>query len=85
MFVPLWLIFLGSGLLMAVLTVVWAIRTHQFDDQNRARFLPLTGMTEEELTQEPKRRFRAEYIGTWTMVALGLGSIAGALVLTLVN
>jgi hypothetical protein len=44
MFVPLWLIFLVSGTVMAVAAVLWAIASRQFDDQQRARFLPLVGL-----------------------------------------
>lgn len=83
MFVPLWLIFLGSGLVMAVLTVVWAIRSGQFDDQQRARFLPLMGLTAAEMARRPRRARLADRVGMVTIVALGAGALAAALLLTL--
>ena len=45
MFVPVWVIFLASGTLMAVLAIVWAIRSDQFEEQDRARYLPLAGLS----------------------------------------
>lgn len=84
MFVPLWLIFLLSGLAMAVLTVVWAIRSHQFDDPQRARYLPLVGLTPDELGAPPASRHRVERAMIWVMVFGGLASMAAALVLVLV-
>jgi nitrogen fixation-related uncharacterized protein len=44
MFIPLWLGYVVTGTLMAVLTLAWALRTRQFDDQDRARYLPLVGL-----------------------------------------
>lgn len=81
MFVPFWLIFLGSGLVMAAGTVVWAIRSGQFDDQQRARFIPLAGLSGDELTREPTRRRRSDYAGVFTMLFVGVGAILAALAL----
>jgi hypothetical protein len=83
MFVPLWMIFLISGLLMAVLTLAWAIRTRQFEDQGRARFLPLVGLTAEELAAAPVRRHRAEKAGVWALVIVGWAAIGACLLLTI--
>ena len=83
MFVPFWLIFLGSGLAMAAGTVIWAIRSGQFDDQQRARFIPLVGLSGRELAREPTRRRRSDYAGVWAMLLVGVGAIAGALALVI--
>ena len=83
MFVPFWLIFLGSGLVMAAGTVAWAIRSGQFDDQQRARFIPLAGLSGAELARTPRRRRRSDYAGVWAMLLVGVGAIAGALALVL--
>ncbi len=83
MFVPLWVLFLSSGLIMAVVTVSWASRTRQFDDQHRARFIPLSGLSAEELTYEPKKRFRAEIAGLWVLLTAGLGALGASLFLAL--
>ena len=83
MFVPFWLIFLGTGLFMSVFTVVWAIRSRQFDDQQRARFLPLAGMTTAELEKKPLRTHRAEYAAVCFMLAMGMLTILAGLAIAL--
>jgi len=73
MFVPLWLVYLGTGTLMAVLTLVWAMRSRQFEDQDRARFLPLAGLEAEAV--RPARR--ASRVERWAIVAvLACGALA---------
>lgn len=83
MFVPLWLIFLSSGLIMAVFTVHWASRTRQFEDQHRARYLPLVGLSREEMLYTPKKNFRAERVGLWTLLTVGLAALLAGLFLAL--
>jgi len=70
MFVPVWLVFLASGTLMAIVTLVWSIRNHQFDDQERARYLPLTDLSAEELARPPRVRRGANYFGLISILAL---------------
>lgn len=77
MFVPLWLFFLGSGTIMAIGVLVWAVRYHQFEDQDRARYLPLVDLTEEELNRKPRYARSFDYWGLVTIllfnvVAMGL-------------
>jgi len=81
MFVPLWLVFMGSGLVMAVVTVLWAIESGQFEDQDRARFLPLSGLTAGEMSRAP-RRDRASTAGMTAIFVVGGVAIAAALLLT---
>lgn len=95
MFVPLWLIFLVSGTLMAVATVLWAIASRQFDDQQRARFLPLVGLAaadyglgdgvaaERGAEDEPRRG--AGFRVTLLIVSCGTLAIAITLVSALRN
>jgi len=76
MFVPLWLVFLASGTLMALLALGWGVQTRQFEDQDRARYLPLVGLSPEELSRpalEPRR-----VAERW---AMGLVLFSGGLVL----
>lgn len=83
MFVPVWLVFFASGLAMAVFTIVWAVRSRQFDDQQRARFIPLYGLSSAELSRKPERRYLAERLGMWAMVIVGASAICAGLLLTL--
>ncbi|MBW2276998.1 MAG: hypothetical protein JRF63_05860 [Deltaproteobacteria bacterium] len=82
MFVPLWAIFLVTGLTMAVITVIWAIRTRQFEEQQRARFIPLAGISDEELRARPVRRHRAEKLGFGALLLVGASAIGACLLLT---
>jgi nitrogen fixation-related uncharacterized protein len=83
MFVPLWLIFLLSGLAMSIFAVVWGIRTRQFEDQDRARYLPLVGLTSDELAGQPKDTHRAEYAAMCSMLAVGLLALCAGFILAL--
>jgi nitrogen fixation-related uncharacterized protein len=83
MFIPLWLTFLLSGLVMTVFAVIWGMRTRQFEDQDRARFLPLVGLTAEELASQPKETHRAEYAAMCAMLAVGLLALCAGFILAL--
>jgi nitrogen fixation-related uncharacterized protein len=83
MFVPFWLIFVTTGLAMSVFTVVWAIRSRQFDDQQRARFIPLAGMTAAELEGKPLRSHRAEYVAVCFMLVMGMLTIVAGFALAM--
>ncbi|RJO64535.1 MAG: cbb3-type cytochrome oxidase assembly protein CcoS [Myxococcales bacterium] len=72
MFVPLWLIFLTTGAIMAVLALIWSIRTRQFEDQDRARWLPLAGLTSEELAEQPPIRRGASFYALLSIAAVSL-------------
>ena len=85
MFLPVWLIFLGTGLAMAVLTVLWAMRTRQFDDQDRARFLQLKGADSLELVPVARPMGVANRLGMWTLLGLGLISIAATILVVVGN
>ena len=83
MFVPLWVLFLVSGLLMAICTVVWGIRSGQFEDQDRARYLPLAGLTAEEIDAKPATKHRAETIAGSVLILVGLSALSAGMWLAL--
>ena len=83
MFVPFWIIFLASGLIMAIFSVAWGIRTRQFDDQERARFLPLAGLPRSEIERRPLKVFRAEHAAIGVMLLIGIATLAAGLFFTL--
>ena len=78
MFVPLWIIFLFTGLLMAVFAVTWGIRGRQFDDQDRARFLPLVGLAAEEIERTPGPH-RAEKRAMIVLCVVGFSALLSGL------
>ena len=75
MFVAFWLVFLVSGLAMAVVTIVCGIRGRQFEDQDRARYLPLVGLSPDDWAEEPAAGARTR---AWlvTGVLLATGALA---------
>lgn len=81
MFVPLWLFFLATGTLMALCTLLWATRTRQFDDQERARFLPLHDLDAPPLAAPA--RGRAVRLGLGLILASGALVIGSTLILVL--
>lgn len=81
MFVPVWLIFVLSGVAMAILTIVWAVRSRQFEEQDRARYLPLGGLSADELDHPPPVARRADLYANLALVVIGIA----ALVMTLVS
>jgi nitrogen fixation-related uncharacterized protein len=83
MFVPVWMIFLASGTLMAVLVIVWAIRSDQFEEQDRARYLPLVGLSATEMAEQPPIRRGASFYGILAIVACGVVTLAATLALVL--
>ncbi len=83
MFVPVWMIFLASGTLMAVLAIVWAIKSDQFEEQDRARYLPLVGLSATEMAEQPPIRRGASFYGILAIVACGIVTLAATLVLVL--
>ena len=83
MFVPVWLIFFGTGTLMAVCTVAWSIKTRQFDDQDRARYLPFSGLSPEELKEKPPVRRGPGFFAIMFVMFLGLSSIVLCLALVI--
>ena len=83
MFIPVWLIFLFTGTVMAVAFLVWSIRSHQYDDQDRARYLPLNTLEPEELADQPPVRHGAGFYGILTILILGIGSVLLTLLVVL--
>ena len=71
MFVPVWLIFLFSGTVMAILVLAWGIKNKQFDDQDRAKYLPLAGLPAHELANPPQTRRGVMYFTFLILMAVG--------------
>jgi nitrogen fixation-related uncharacterized protein len=71
MFVAVWIVFLLSGTVMAIVVLLWGMRTRQFDEQQRARYLPLVGLTPEELAAPPRIRRGASFVALLGILAAG--------------
>jgi nitrogen fixation-related uncharacterized protein len=83
MFVPIWLIFFISGTVMAIFTVAWSIKTRQFDDQDRAKYLPLAGLSSDELKERSPIRTGADFVAMMTILFLGFSVMISCLVIVL--
>ena len=84
MFIPVWIIFLFTGLVMAIFAVTWGIRARQFDDQQRARFLPLVGMDGAEPAPSSKtHKHRADFIALYVLLAVGFCALLSGLITAL--
>jgi len=83
MFIPIWLIFIGSGTLMAIWALVWGVKNRQFEDQDRARYLPFAGLTPLEMSRQPPVRRGFTFYVIMTMLACGPLSVLWGLYVVL--
>lgn len=63
-----WIALVSFSLWVSVIAFLWALRTGQFSDQNRARFLPLSHEQEIPSYTPPSSRWRMEM---WVLLAAG--------------
>ncbi len=76
-----WIILVSISLWVSLLAFVWALRTGQFADQGRARYLPLTD--EYPLTPpDPPRKRTIESYALLVIAAIGLVGIVSAIILS---
>ena len=70
MYFPYFLTYIIIGFAISLVVFYWALRTGQFKEQDRARFLPL----EDEAEEAPAR---ASAAGRWEVYVLGFVALAG--------
>jgi nitrogen fixation-related uncharacterized protein len=83
MFIPMWVTFVATGVAMAVAVIVWAVRTRQFEESDRARYLPLGDLSAEELAAQPPVRRGAAFYGNLVVILCGLAALGITLALVL--
>ena len=84
MYYPYFLAYMVSGFVISLVVLFWALRNGQFQDQKRARFLPL----EEGLEAEPVKVSRIGKIEAYALIilaSLGLFGTAATLIFSLVK
>ena len=79
-FLRFWAGFTMFGVAAAVALLVWAFRTRQFREPDRAACLPLGGAT----SAAPPMRWSREATALVTILAVGLAVLVATLVLSLV-
>ena len=84
MFLLSWVLLIAAGLLISLGVFFWALRSGQFSDQERARYLPLGDGFPLPAVENPAKLSREVYA---LIFAEGLGLLAmiGVIVLTLVK
>jgi cbb3-type cytochrome oxidase maturation protein len=77
-----WIILVGISLWVSLMAFVWALRSGQFDDQERARYLPLTDESPLALIRQP-RKSSAQSYALMMVAGLGVAGLLGAVILSL--
>jgi cbb3-type cytochrome oxidase maturation protein len=75
MYYPYFISYMLAGLVIALLVFAWAMKNHQFRDQQRARFLPLFDAP----LQESARTTRISRIEVYTLFGWRVWDCAAAL------
>ena len=84
MFLLSWILLIAAGLLASLGVFFWALRTGQFSDQERARFLPLSDGFPLPKVENPSG-FTREVYALLFAVGIGVLAMVGTIVLTLIK
>ena len=83
MYYPYFVTYILAGFSISLVVFLWALKTGQFSDQQRARYLPLAGEPE-PVPDRPSRFYRLEIYGLWFLIFAGLLATGAVLVFSLV-
>ena len=84
MYYPYFLAYMVSGFVISLIVLLWALKNDQFQEQQRARFLPL----EEGLEAEPLKVSKIGRIEAYALIvlaSLGLFGTAATLLFSLLK
>jgi cbb3-type cytochrome oxidase maturation protein len=84
MYFPYFMAYMSFGFLISLLVFVWALRNGQFNDQQRARYLPLDEETELGAVEAPGVK-RVEAYSLMALACCGLLASAAVLVFSLLR
>jgi cbb3-type cytochrome oxidase maturation protein len=84
MFLQFWILFMLVGLTVTMWIFIWAVKHGQFDDQDRARYLPLLSEPMPVIAVQ-KIRWSKEMTVVVIVLLLGLSSIIRMLYIVLSN
>ncbi len=79
-----WIVLTGTGVLASIGVFLWALRSGQFADQGRARYLPLCE-TDLLSAATPSRRFPGAIVGLLMVIMIGLVAMLSPVILTLLR
>jgi len=76
-----WIALTATGVLVSIAVFVWAVRSGQFSDQGRARFLPLSDEIPNPRVADPSKLSIEVYV---LMGVFGMGVLAMASTIALI-
>lgn len=79
MYFPYFIAYIAIGLILSLLVFFWALKTGQFKDQQRLRYLPLRDEPMEGAPAPASRFGRLEILGLFFLAAGGLAASAAVL------
>jgi cbb3-type cytochrome oxidase maturation protein len=79
-----WIFLVVSGVGASLLVFFWGLKTGQFSDQGRARYLPLSGEAPGAPLENPGK-LSAEVFALLFVLGLGAAGMLAAVVLTLAH
>ena len=71
MYYPYFISYMLAGLVIALIVFAWAMKNNQFQEQGRARFLPLFDAPQQKSTPA-SRTGRIEAVALWSLIGLGV-------------
>jgi cbb3-type cytochrome oxidase maturation protein len=77
-----WIALVAISLMISLFAFLWAVRTGQFSDQGRARFLPLNDSLRTSGSENPPGR-PAEIYALLGIAAMALAGILSVIILSL--
>jgi cbb3-type cytochrome oxidase maturation protein len=84
MFLNFWLFFLITGISFSIGLFIWAVKNRQFEDQTRAKYLPLKDLEDDEKLEKPERSFK-ETVPFIVVITIGLIMIFTVIVISIIN
>jgi len=82
MYFPYFIAYISIGLVVSLVLFFWALKSGQFQDQQRARFLPLRD-DDGATSVKASRAHRIEVYGLFFLAAAGLAASAAMLLYAL--
>ncbi len=85
MYYPYFLSYMCIGLAISLVVFLWALSNGQFQDQQRARYLPLNDETATEKAVNTSRFSRLEFYALFFLAVAGLTASAAVLLFALIH
>jgi len=83
MYYPFFLTYMLTGVAIALVVFIWALKNGQFSDQQRARFLAIED--EEHTTVDPQGKGKYELVFIFFLVVAGIASSFALIVYALLS